>query len=65
MMSSKVTLKPTLLFEYFFKSLGKEFNTVWLDIHRVDIYRDFQEGDKTYIEPFIAGDTDERIYLNG
>jgi hypothetical protein len=45
--------------------LGKEFNTVWLDIHRVDIYRDFQEGDKTYIEPFIAVDTDERIYLNG
>ena len=65
MMSSKVTLKPTLLFEYFYKSLGKEFNTVSLDIHRVDIYRDFQDGDKTYIEPFITDGTDERIYING
>lgn len=64
MMSSKVTLKPTLLFEYFFRSLGREFNTVWLDIHRVDIYRDFQDGEKIYIEPFIPGSTDERIYLN-
>ena len=64
MMSSKVTLKPALLFEYFFRSLGKEFNTVWLDIHRVDIYRDFKDGEKTYIEPFIPGDTDERIYLD-
>lgn len=64
MMSSKVTLKPTLLFEYFFRSLGREFNTVWLDIHRVDIYRDFQDGEKIYIEPFIPGNTDERIYLN-
>ena len=64
MMSSKVTLKPALLFDYFFKSLGKEFNTVSLDIHRADIYRDFKDGDRTYIEPFIPGDGDERIYIN-
>ena len=65
MMSSKVTLKPTLLFEYFYKSLGKEFNSVALDIHRVDIYRDFDDNGRTYIEPFISKDTDERIYING
>ncbi len=64
MMSSKVTLKPTLLFDYFYKSIGKEFNTVALDIHRVDIYRDFKDGNKTYIEPFITDDINERIYLN-
>jgi radical SAM-linked protein len=65
MMSSKVTLKPTLLFDYFFKSIGKEFNTVSLDIHRVDIYRDFEENGKVYIEPFISTDINERFYLNG
>ena len=65
MMSSKVTLKPTLLFEYFFRSIGKEFNTVSLDIHRVDIYRDFEENGKVYIEPFISTDINERFYLNG
>ncbi len=65
MMSSKVTLKPTLLFDYFFKSIGKEFNTVSLDIHRVDIYRDFEENGKVYIDPFISTDINERFYLNG
>ena len=65
MMSSKVTLKPTLLFEYFYKSIGKEFNTVSLDIHRVDIYRDFEENGKVYIEPFISTDINERFYING
>ncbi len=65
MMSSKVTLKPTLLFEYFYKSMGKEFNSVALDIHRVDIYRDHEENGRIYIEPFISTDTNERFYING
>jgi radical SAM-linked protein len=65
MMSSKVTLKPTLLFEYFYQSIGKEFNIVSLDIHRVDIYRDFEENGKVYIEPFISTDINERFYING
>ncbi len=64
-MSSKETLKPALLFVYFFKELGKEFSTVMLDIHRVDIYRESTEGGKTFIEPFISDDLSKRVYLNG
>jgi radical SAM-linked protein len=65
MMSSKVTLKPALLFEYFFKSLSQEFSTVWLDIHRIDIYTSVEENGSTFIEPFIPDDTNERIKING
>lgn len=64
-MSSKETLKPALLFEYFFKSVEREFDTKYLDIHRIDIYRSVNDGDKTYIEPFITDDINERIYING
>jgi radical SAM-linked protein len=64
-MSSSATLKPTLLFEYFFKSLGKEFDPVWLDIHRIDIYRSGSDDKGSYIEPFITDDISERVYING
>ena len=63
-MSSSETLKAALLFENFFKSLGKEFDPVSLDIHRVDIYRQGEEDGKTYVEPFISSETGKRIYLN-
>lgn len=64
-MSSLETLKVNLLFEYFFKSLGKEFDPVWLDIHRVDIYRSVTEGEKVYAVPFITDDVSKRICVNG
>lgn len=64
-MSSKETLKPALLFEYFYKSLGKEFDTKFLDIHRIDIYRFGEDQKGAYIEPFITDDINKRIYLNG
>ena len=64
-MSSKETLKPALLFEYFFKSLGKEFDTKYLDIHRIDIYKSAQDQKGSYIESFITNDINERIYING
>ena len=64
-MSSKETLKPTLLFEYFYKSLGREFDSKYLDIHRLDIYKAGEDRKGSYIEPFITDDINERIYLNG
>ncbi|RKM62501.1 DUF2344 domain-containing protein [Butyrivibrio sp. CB08] len=64
-MSSKETLKPALLFEYFYKSLDKEFDTKFLDIHRIDIYKSGEDQKGTYIEPFITDDINKRIYLNG
>lgn len=64
-MSSVETLKIALLFEYFFKSLGEEFNPLALAIHRIDIYTSGMDGDKLYIEPFIPGDVSERVYING
>ncbi|WP_051689293.1 TIGR03936 family radical SAM-associated protein [Butyrivibrio sp. AE2032] len=64
-MSSVETLKIALLFEYFFKSLGEEFNPLSLAIHRIDIYTSGMDGDKLYIEPFIPGDVSERVYING
>jgi radical SAM-linked protein len=64
-MSSKETLKPALLFEYFFKSLDKEFDTKYLDIHRIDIYKAGEDKKGSFIEPFITDDINERIYLNG
>jgi radical SAM-linked protein len=64
-MSSKATLKAALLFEYFFKSLGKDFDPVWLDIHRIDIYRESSDEKGTYIEPFITDESSERVYING
>lgn len=64
-MSSAATLKPALLFEYFFKSLDKEFSTVSLDIHRVDIYRSGEDEKGFYIEPFIPESTEKRFYING
>ena len=64
-MSSVETLKVALLFEYFFKSLGKELDPLSLAIHRIDIYTSGMDGDKLYIEPFISGDINERVYING
>ena len=64
-MSSKETLKPALIFEYFYKSVNREFDTKFLDIHRIDIYRSGSDSDGNYIEPFITNDTNERIYING
>ena len=64
-MSSSETLKVALLFEYFFKSLGKEFDPVSLDIHRVDIYRSVEDGGKIYAEPFISEDISKRVCVNG
>ncbi len=64
-MSSKETLKPALLFEYFFRSIGKDFDPVWIDIHRIDIYRSGSDEKGEYIEPFITDDISKRVYLNG
>lgn len=64
-MSSKDTLKPALLFEYFYKSVGREFDTKFLDIHRIDIYKSGSDSKGNYIEPFITNDINERIYVNG
>ena len=64
-MSSSATLKPALLFETFFKSLGKELAPGALAIHRVDIYKSGQDDKGLFIEPFISVDTDEKVYLNG
>ncbi len=63
-MSSLATLKPTLLFEGFYSSLGKEFNKNGLDIHRIDIYKLVETDTEKYIEPFITTNPDERFYLN-
>ncbi len=63
-MSSSATLKVTLLFDTFFKSLGREFDPVSLDIHRVDIYTSGTDDKGFYIEPFITDDISERVYLN-
>lgn len=63
-MSSVETLKAALLFENFFKSLGKEFDPVSLDIHRVDIYRQVEEDGKIFIEPFIPQDSSKKVCLN-
>jgi radical SAM-linked protein len=63
-MSSLQTLKPTLLFDGFFKSIGKELSTVALDIHRVDIFRLVEEDGTSYIEPFISSDKSERFYFS-
>lgn len=64
-MGSLTTLKPVLLFEYFFRSLGKEFSPVMLDIHRVDIYRSGQDDKGFFAEPFINDNMEKRVYLNG
>lgn len=64
-MSSKETLKPALLFEYFYKSAGREFDTKFLDIHRIDIYKSGSDSNGNFIEPFISSDINERIYVNG
>ena len=63
-MSSSETLKVALLFDGLFKYLGKELDPISLDIHRVDIYRQGEEGGKTFIEPFISEDDSKRVYLN-
>lgn len=63
-MSSMATLKPSLLFGGFMKSKGLELNASALDIHRVDIYKLCEDGEKSYIEPFITDDTNARYYLN-
>ena len=62
-MSSAATLKPTLLFEGFFAYAGKEFNKNALSIHRIDIYRECEEGGKRFTEPFITDDISKRFYL--
>ena len=64
-MSSSATLKPALLFEYFFRSLGRDFDPVHLDIHRIDIYRGGSDEKGAFIEPFITDDISERVYING
>ncbi len=62
-MSSLATLKPTLLFEGFFTSLGKEFNKNALAIHRIDIYKEGNDEKGHFTEPFISDDISERFYL--
>ena len=64
-MSSLETLKPALLFDAFYKSLSKEFSTVFLDIHRVDIYKFEMENDKKYLVPFISDKKEERFLIDG
>lgn len=64
-MSSSATLKPALLFETFFKDLGKELAQGALDIHRLDIYRSGNDDNGLYIEPFIPASENERVYING
>jgi radical SAM-linked protein len=63
-MSSMATLKPSLLFGGFMNSKGLELDNNALDIHRIDIYRLCEDGDKSYIEPFITDDISTRFYLN-
>ena len=63
-MSSLATLKPALLFGGFMKSKGHELDNSALDLHRVDIYKLCEDGEKSYIEPFITDDTSKRFYLN-
>ena len=63
-MSSVETLKVALLFENFYKSIGRKFDPIALDIHRVDIYRQSEEDGKLYLEPFIQGTERKRFYLN-
>ena len=63
-MSSLATLKPALLFGGFMKSKGLELDNSALDLHRVDIYKLCEDGEKSYIEPFITDDTSKRFYLN-
>ena len=62
-MSSLEPLKPALLFEGFFKSLGLEMSRNALDVHRVDIYKLCEDGDKKYVEPFIPTNESERFYF--
>ncbi len=62
-MSSSETLKPALLFKYFFESMGKEFSPNFLDVHRVDIYRLVEKDNTSYIEPFITNDIGDRFFL--
>ena len=45
-MSSLETLKPTLLFEGFFNSLGKEFATSSFELHRLDIFKLVENGNE-------------------
>lgn len=63
-MSSMTTLKPALLFTGFFESMGKDFSSVMLDIHRVDIYRLVQNDNKSYILPFINNDNVPEFYIS-
>ena len=56
---------PLLLFEAFYKSMGRELPSGALDIHRIDIYRSGSDEKGSYIEPFIPKDEDERVYING
>ena len=62
-MSSLATLKPALLFSGFFNSMSKELNTNSLDIHRVDIYRLFEDNGRNYILPFINHNNESKIYI--
>ncbi|MBE5827148.1 MAG: DUF2344 domain-containing protein [Butyrivibrio sp.] len=63
-MSSSATLKPALLFETFFKDLGKDLPPGALDIHRIDIYRSGNDDKGFFVEPFIPASENERVYLN-
>ena len=63
-MNSTNTLKVALLFDTFYKSLGREFDPVSLSINRVDIYTSGSDESGFYIEPFIPDESGERVYLN-
>ncbi len=63
-MSSLATLKPALLFTGFFDSIGKEFSSAMLDIHRVDIYRLIEEDSGKYILPFINNRNEEKFFVS-
>ena len=52
-MSSSATLKPALLFGKFFESLGIDFSPSYLDIHRLDMYKQIEKDGELIIEPFI------------
>lgn len=63
-MSSLATLKPALLFKGFFDSLSLVFSPSMIAVHRVDIYRLIEEGDKKYILPFINNRNEDKFYVS-
>ena len=63
-MNSTSTLKVSLLFDAFFRSIDKTFDPLMLSVHRIDIYTGKEDEKGFYIEPFIPEHENERVYLN-